>query len=333
MSLEWQLTIGDQDNTGRWRWLPPPAIAGLDSPEGYLPRQDTVDAVNVSLFLGQPLLITGEPGCGKTALADWVAYKLGLGAAIRFQTRTTAVARDLFYHFDAVGRFHSAQTAGDADPREFIAYRALGEAIVRALAEGASIEHLVPKSQLGSYGDVPTRSVVLIDEIDKAPRDFPNDVLGELERFSFDIPELRVKEVKAPKEFCPIVIITSNGERSLPDAFLRRCVYHHLEFPDEPALREIISRRIMQLPQRCQLTTDALTVMKVLRDPRTNLRKAPGTAELLAFILMLRHKGCRPSDNIFLDDAWLPDALTILVKGENPSEAKRALQRLLLKQR
>src|SRR5262245_17819678 len=105
MSIAWQLTLGEQDDRGRWSKLPAPAMAGLESPRGYRPVQATVDAVNVALALGQPLLITGEPGCGKSTLADWVAYKLGLGQALRFQTRSTAVARDLFYSFDSVGRF------------------------------------------------------------------------------------------------------------------------------------------------------------------------------------------------------------------------------------
>ncbi len=150
----WQLSPSEQDAPllERWRRLPTPAITGLHSPADYQPTQSTVDAVNVALALGQPLLVTGEPGCGKTALASWVAYRLGFDRLLRFQTRSTAVARDLFYRFDAVGRFRATD---QDDPRRFVSYTALGEAILRASGR-ANIVPYVAADQLGNYPEEPT---------------------------------------------------------------------------------------------------------------------------------------------------------------------------------
>jgi MoxR-like ATPase len=326
MTHDWHITLEDHETAGRWKALPQPAMLGLSSPAGYRPKQDTVDAVNVSLTLGQPLLITGEPGCGKTTLADWVAFKLGLQRSLRFQTRSNSTARDLFYYFDAVGRFHAAQTGRDADPRNFIEYRAMGEAVMRALGRD-HVSPFVSPSRAQSYGASPTRSVVLIDEIDKAPRDFPNDLLGELERFGFEIPELGIQEVNAPSTLPPIVIVTSNVERSLPDAFLRRCVFHHLEFPDDDLLRDIITLRIASMPRSSGLVSDAIKVIRTLRDARLSIRK-PGTAELLAFVLMLRQQGYNPSDRLAGRNDWIPVASITMVKSlDSAPEAERVLQR------
>ncbi len=325
MALDWHIRLEDQETTRRWRQLPPPAMLGLSSPLGYRPRQETVDAINVTLALGQPLLVTGEPGCGKTALADWIAYKLGLGEALRFQTRSNATARDLFYHFDALGRFHAAQTGRDIDPRTFIVYRGVGEAVMRALGRDR-IKDYVPADRLPSYDTSPTRSVVLIDEIDKAPRDFPNDLLQELERFGFEIPELGIADVAAPKEYPPIVVVTSNVERSLPDAFLRRCVFHNMEFPDDDLLKEIVTLRVMGMPRDAGLVADAIQVIRALRDSRLNIRK-PGTAELLAFVLMLRQGGYGPRDRLAGRGGWIATALTTMVKTpESSPEARRVLE-------
>ena len=256
----------------------PPSVTTLVGPAGYHPTQQTADAVNVALALGQPLLVTGEPGCGKTSLADWVAYKLDLGSALRFQTRSTSAARDLFYLFDAVGRFHAP--VGEIDPRPYISYQALGLAIIRARGR-ALVSDFVAPFRLQSVPEEAIRSVVLIDEIDKAPRDFPNDVLGEIERFSFEIPELRGATIGAPSKLLPILIVTSNGERSLPEAFLRRCIYYHMEFPDDQLLREIVLARVSTMPRDSALLEDFLRVIHALRDRRAGLPRAPGTAELV----------------------------------------------------
>ncbi len=153
-------------------------------------------AVDVALTLGMPLLLTGEPGSGKSGLADSLAWELGLGEPLRFPVQSDTESRDLFYRFDTVGRFHAAQTRAPAespaaDAGRFISFEALGRAIL--LAKPVAIEAALglPPGSLGHPG-APCRSVVLIDEIDKAPRDVPNDILVEIERMEFGVPELRV---------------------------------------------------------------------------------------------------------------------------------------------
>ena len=172
--------------------LPVSLVEKHVDPAGYLADEGLADAVNVALQLGQPLLLTGEPGTGKTQAAFSVAWQLGYDPPLKFETKSGSVARDLFYTYDALGRFFLAQVAkaGDdevkAHPLEFIHYNALGTAILRAQDE-SDVRHLLPEDF--THGGK-RRSVVLIDEIDKAPRDFPNDVLNEVEGMYFRIPEL-----------------------------------------------------------------------------------------------------------------------------------------------
>jgi MoxR-like ATPase len=215
-------------------------------PEDYRATPELAAAVDVALTLGMPLLLTGEPGSGKSGLADSLAWELGLGKPLRFPVKSDTESRDLFYRFDTVGRFHAAQ-ARPADPGSdydradagrFIAFEALGQAILHAKPPGIERELRLPPGSVDHPG-APRRSVVLIDEIDKAPRDVPNDILVEIERMEFGIPELSgggralVRVALSPDEarHRPIVIFTSNSEKALPDPFLRRCVYHHLGFP------------------------------------------------------------------------------------------------------
>ena len=158
-----------------------------------------------------------------------------------------------------------------------------------------------------------TRSAILIDEIDKAPRDFPNDLLGELDNFAFEIPELSgTPPLGAPNRLLPIVIITSNAERSLPDAFLRRCVYHHMPFPDPKTLERIVYARVKAIPPPSDLVAAAIDVVTTLRSSAVPLRKPPGTSELLAFVLALHSRGLGPNDNLSRLDEWIPTALMTL---------------------
>jgi MoxR-like ATPase len=159
--------------------------SGMDDPKSYVPDPDLSHAVNVALLLGMPLLVTGEPGTGKTQLAYVVADALQCPAH-KFETKSTSTARDLFYTFDAITSFKMRDVT---DPRKFIRYQALGRAILDAYA-APEIEKLLPAGTSDYTHAGPRRAVVLIDEIDKAPRDFPNDLLNEIERLYFRISEL-----------------------------------------------------------------------------------------------------------------------------------------------
>jgi MoxR-like ATPase len=324
----WELSPDPSDSrTDRWRSLPVPAIAGLSGPEYYVCDRPLADAINTAITLGQPLLITGDPGCGKTELANFVAWKLGLEMprhtangstteyAIRFDTKSTTAARDFFYTFDTVARFGAAYAASDVDPKKFITLQALGRAILYA-TEPSSLSQLLPQNLTHSSK---RRSVVLIDEIDKAPRDVPNDLLMEIEGMRFFIPEISLS-VEADRSYRPILVITSNSEKALPDAFLRRCVYYNMAFPDEQRLAEIVNARISGLPRDSTFVSDAISVFTALR--KLALRKRPGTAELLGFVLALKDKGYLPDHTLRGRNDWLEEAkVTLLKTSEDQRDA------------
>lgn len=287
-----------------------------------------IDAINVSLALGQPLLVTGEPGCGKTELGNYVAWALDLGQAspipgqerwaIRLNTKSMMTSRDLFYQIDTLGRFHAAHAGGDTNPKQYITYQALGLAILYAkepeeVADVVSERFVHPGQR---------RSVVLIDEIDKAPRDVPNDLLAEIENMRFFIPELN-RTVAADPLMRPILVITSNSEKALPDAFLRRCVYYHIPFPSNDDLREIAAARIPTLPRDCDLLGDVITIFAFIRSPRQRLRKNSGTAELLSFLLALQDRGYDHADSLRTTKDWLDTAQSTLFKTQEDQIAGR----------
>jgi MoxR-like ATPase len=269
--------------------LPPSYHNAQNRPEAYLPSDGLVDAVNVALLLNQPLLLTGEPGTGKTQLAYNLAYQLGLGEPLIFETKSTSTARDLFYVYDALGRFHAAQSAklGETTIQhsvDYLTYNALGLAIVLTNPP-EKINQLLPTDMKHSE---PRRSVVLIDEIDKASRDFPNDILSEIEQMYFRIPELGNVKIEADASMRPIVVMTSNSEKTLPDAFLRRCVYYNIPFPDRERLTKIVEARLGEfVKQSSDFLSDALELFLVLRG-EGGLRKKPATAELLNWLSVLR---------------------------------------------
>ncbi len=282
----------------------------------YRPDQGLQHAVNAALLLRRPLLLTGEPGTGKTELAAHLAWKLGWGRALRFDTKSTSQARDLFYTYDALGHFRAVQLRGvqpqkhweekgDSDKTsaralDFITLNPLGLAILLSLEEAEltrrGLNELLNTS-LQSHGLVyggPRCSVVLIDEIDKAARDFPNDILNELEDLSFRIPEISedTTPIRATPRLRPVVVITSNSEKHLPDPFLRRCVYYNIPFPDQAIMRDLIQRQnkadLGEMLNHSAFFGDALNLFYALRHER--IRKKPSTAELLAWLYRLRHE-------------------------------------------
>lgn len=273
-------------------------------PKVYKPGRDLKDAVYVALLLGQPLLLTGEPGTGKTELAWWLARKLGLAEPLRFDTKSTSMARDLFYTFDAVARLQEPRSDEKPPPaKTYICYEALGKAILLSRPRH-EVENLLPFNF--EHYDQPRQSVVLIDEIDKAPPDFPNDLLSQLGNLYFDIPELRrefgydATHVQSEGK-APVIVITSNREKDLPDAFLRRCVFHHISFPEREQLREIVEMRFRtDVKGQSAFVDQALDLFLLLRgkrssqserSPNVRLGKMPGTAELLDWIVALRSWG------------------------------------------
>lgn len=231
--------------------------------EPYLADRQLQESVDLAIALGRPLLLQGEPGCGKTCLADAVAYALGLPLEVN-HIKSTSRAQDLLYSYDAVNRLYDAQVnePQSKDVTNYIRLAPLGRAIARA--------------QNGR------RSVVLIDEIDKADLDFPNDLLWELDRLEFQVneaPDIKYAVGDRP-ELRPIVFVTHNEEKALPTAFLRRCIFHYIEFPSTQAqLQQILD---VQNIQNADLKTKAIDVILELR--KLDLSKKPGLSELLDWV-------------------------------------------------
>jgi MoxR-like ATPase len=330
---------------------PRAGLATLTDPQGYQASAPLVRAVNVALKLNMPLLLTGEPGTGKTQLAYRLAAELGLGEPLRFNTRSSSQANDLFFSFDTMRYFAQSQIAaaraaprplqpaggsdeapagnGLPEAREFVRYESLGEAIVRTWPR-AAVKDLLP-SGFPEY--VPGPSLVLIDEIDKAPRDFPNDLLNQIENLEFTVPELRKAPLGVcppdpddpnPPELRPIVVITSNSEKQLPEPFLRRCIYHHIEFPAD-RIPEIVAARLKDLPLGSAGFDGARQFFFDLRDRAAGLVKKPSTSELLDWLRALRGEGLR-ADAPFAEQRDIAEAcLGTLAKTEADVELARKL--------
>ena len=296
--------------------LPPTQREKQLDPSGYLIDSRLADAINVALLLGQPLLLTGEPGTGKTQLAFRMAWELGYGKPLVFNTKSTSTARDLFYTFDTMGRFHAAQTGmGSPNNLDYITYAALGLAILQSRLR-ESVARYLPQG-LEHHG--PRRSVVLVDEIDKAPRDFPNDLLQEVENMAFRIPELQNAEITADLRYRPVLVLTSNSEKNLPDAFLRRCVFFNIPFPDREGLVRIVQSRLEGFADgSSRLLASAIEFFLKLRE--RNLRKAPSTAELLNFLQTLRQHGAQPGQPLTASPSALRASLSTLAKTREDLE-------------
>jgi len=231
----------------------------FEGTSGYVATPDLMLAVNAAVTLQRPLLIKGEPGTGKTMLAQEVAAALGM-PLIEWHIKSTTKAQQGLYEYDAVSRLRDSQ---------------LGEAKVQEIA------NYIVRGVLWQAFQAETPTVVLIDEIDKADIEFPNDLLRELDRMEFYVYETR-QLVRARHR--PIVFITSNNEKELPDAFLRRCFFHYIRFPDKETMHKIVDVHFPGLKKA--LIREALEVFFELREI-PGLKKKPSTSELLDWIKLL----------------------------------------------
>lgn len=271
-----------------------------DSPEPYIPSTELIEAVNLAIFLRRPLLLEGEAGCGKTRLASAIAYEFGM-PLFRWDVKSSTKAEEGLYRYDALLRLHDVQISqakgttkrNPSNPSEYCQNGALGEAFEMS-------------------ADHKQTSVVLIDEIDKADFDFPNDLLAALDDpWTFKIEETGDK-ITADREHLPIVIITSNREKKdLPIPFLRRCVYHFVGFPDRDRLKQIVEAHYKQAQEdekNLNLKSDSepspelieSAIDRFLGVRQEKWSKVPGTSEFLDWLSALQQFGNKPFDSVEL---------------------------------
>ncbi|MBQ4416302.1 MAG: MoxR family ATPase [Butyrivibrio sp.] len=261
----------------------------------YVASNELLSTVNVAMTLEKPLLLKGEPGTGKTMLAQSVANALGADLHI-WNIKSTTKAQDGLYVYDVVQRLYDSQFGG----------------------EGVDdIEKYVHLGQVGEAFESAERCILLIDEIDKADLEFPNDLLWELDKMEFTIPQTG-RTVKA--KYRPIIIITSNAEKELPDAFLRRCIFHYIDFPDEDLMRRIIAVHHPNIEKK--LMEQTIAAFYWIRSLPA-IQKKPSTSELIDWIRALTYSGI-PYDTIMKE---IPYAGVLLKKNEDLDQLERAKDR------
>lgn len=272
------------------------AFSGTDT---YVATRELSTAVNAAIELQRPLLIKGEPGTGKTLLAYEVAQSLKK-PLYTWHVKSTTAAHQGLYEYDAVSRLRDSQ---------------LGESRVGDLAA------YIKKGTLWQAFESEEQAVVLIDEIDKADIEFPNDLLQELDRMEFYCYELR-QTITA--RYRPVVIITSNNEKELPDAFLRRCFFHYIRFPDRTTMEQIVRVHFPKLSR--ELLMKALSVFFSIRDVKA-LKKKPSTSELIDWIRLLLAAGVSHDDLNDLEALnVLPPYVGALLKNEQDTDLLTALR-------
>ncbi|MBR0171425.1 MAG: MoxR family ATPase [Lachnospiraceae bacterium] len=261
----------------------------------YVASNELLSTVNVAMTLEKPLLLKGEPGTGKTMLAQSVANALGADLYI-WNIKSTTKAQDGLYVYDVVQRLYDSQFGGEGVD---------------------NIEKYVHLGQVGEAFESKERCILLIDEIDKADLEFPNDLLWELDKMEFTIPQTG-RTVKANHR--PIIIITSNAEKELPDAFLRRCIFHYIDFPDEDLMRRIIAVHHPNIEKK--LMEQTIAAFYWIRSLPA-IQKKPSTSELIDWIRALTYSGI-PYDTIMKE---IPYAGVLLKKNEDLDQLERAKDR------
>jgi MoxR-like ATPase len=287
------------------------ANALLNDEALYKPSEALWHAVSVALEMGLPLLLTGEPGTGKTQLAYYISWYFGLGKPEVFDAQTSSLASDLFYKYDALSHFQYSQSSNELLSKADVEAR-----FIRFQALGKAIQENTPK-------------VVLIDEIDKAPRDLPNNVLAALENLAFTVAETGSHYI-ASSENRPIIIMTSNSEKNLPDPFLRRVAYYHI------SMDEIDVLGILQAKVPGFASVDYASVIdfyqKIRAGRKVKLQKKPATAELIQWVGLLQKMGFPTAKLKDTDDlspaekAQLRTSFAVLVKTR---EDQVALDKML----
>jgi MoxR-like ATPase len=261
----------------------------FEGTNNYVATPDLMLAVNAAITLQRPLLIKGEPGTGKTLLAEEVARALNL-PLLQWHIKSTTKAQQGLYEYDAVSRLRDSQ---------------LGDEKVKDIA------NYIVKGVLWQAFERTTPGVILIDEIDKADIEFPNDLLRELDRMEFHVYETR-QTIRATQR--PIVIITSNNEKELPDAFLRRCFFHYIKFPDKPTMQKIVDVHFPDIKH--SLLKEALEVFFQLREV-PGLKKKPSTSELIDWLKLLLAEDIPPEALHAKDrQAIVPPLAGALLKNE-----------------
>ena len=265
--------------------MPPSPFKRFTGTDRYLTNPALQAAVNCALALERPLLVKGEPGTGKTLLAEAIATAIGV-PLLTWHVKSTTRAQDGLYVYDTVQRLHDSRF-GDGDVKD--------------------VGHYIRWGPLGQAFRSSGRVVLLIDEVDKADLEFPNDLLHELDRMRFRVMETEEEIVAAER---PVVVITSNNEKELPDAFLRRCVFHFIDFPDVELMKRIVRVHHPVLDEA--LVDQALEVFYQLRS-LTRLRKRPSTSELVDWLAVLQAAGIQ---NVKLE-AQLPFVGALLKKEQD----------------
>ena len=253
-----------------WMWARRPGkewnMSEFRGSQNYVASEELMRAVNIAMVLQKPLLIKGEPGTGKTMLAEAISQALGKKLII-WNIKSTTKAQDGLYVYDVVQRLYDSQFGGEG------------------------VDDIAKYVRLGNLGEAFTAEeqvILLIDEIDKADLEFPNDLLWELDRMEFHIPETG-ETVTARHR--PVVIITSNAEKELPDAFLRRCVFHYIEFPDKELMADIVRVHYPDLDEK--LLDQVLEAFYRIRQ-LPQIKKKPSTSEIIDWLRALVHEGVDP---------------------------------------
>jgi len=300
---------------------PPPFLSHHErGAQHYQPSRELLLAINMALHTGSPLLLTGEPGTGKTQAATFVGKYFGI-RVFPFVVKSTSIAQDLLYEFDAVGYLHWAQAAKPESPT-------LSPEALQEETEAFRRTFLHPGPLWQAYEEADD-AVVLIDEIDKAPRDFPNDLLHELDQHSFANPLDRNTRIEPKSGRGPIVIITSNEERRLPEAFLRRCIWHHIELTQDLVQAAVESLASASgedggsFPNLGPAELDAARQRFWMIRDLPGIDKPPATAELLTWLCILSARRVRAEE---LSGGRLRDLPSIEALIKNNDDLKRLEQ-------